>query len=83
MTDLSDDDVLLATLTRALRDLARAKTVFAVSTSRDGLFVVHPDAIQPGHSLTILIDRRPTGQLAVEATVVATSDPRCGLAPRM
>lgn len=36
MTDLSDDDVLLATLTRALRDLARAKTVFAVSTSRDG-----------------------------------------------
>jgi hypothetical protein len=45
------------------------------------LFVVHPDGIQPGHTLTILIQRypngQPGGQLEVTSGVVATSHPQC------
>jgi hypothetical protein len=46
------------------------------------LGVVHPDAIQPGHTLTILIDHSPAG-LIVDMGVVATSHPLCRPAPEM
>ena len=46
------------------------------------LGVVHPDAIQPGHTLTILIDHSSVG-LIVDMGVVATSHPLCHPEPKM
>lgn len=46
------------------------------------LGVVHPDAIQPGHTLTILIDHSPVG-LIVNMSVVATRHPLCRPTPKV
>jgi len=50
---------------------------------RGWLYVVHPDAIKPGHTLAIMIQGGRSENPSVTSDVLATSHPLCRPAPKL